>query len=231
MHDIPAAYTIVVLGVFCILIYVVLAMLENTIRQNTYKTVVRRIQIFIILWAFIAFIVSYSMFFVKTGVPAGPFGVVLGLFGLVLLFLNRGFKTIIMAIPLPSLILLQTARVIGGVFFVAYLNGLLPAYWAITTAAGDIITGVFAPLVAYVASQKIAHWKWYVTLWSMVGIADFVHGIIVALLSSPAPFQIYYPLPTLDAMNYLPFVFIPLFSMPLLLIVHIIILLRVRNQK
>ena len=66
-----------------------------------------------------------------------------------LALLSRDFRTIIAAIPQHWLIGIQTFRILGGVFLVRYFQGELPAVFAIPAGVGDVLTGIFAPLVAY----------------------------------------------------------------------------------
>ena len=66
-----------------------------------------------------------------------------------LLLLSTSFRGIIAAIPQHWLIGIQTFRVLGGVFIVRYLQGEMPGFFAIPAGVGDVLTGIFAPLVAY----------------------------------------------------------------------------------
>src|SRR5260221_10280481 len=81
--------------------------------------------------------------------PRIPMAMVLTLaFGYLLLF-STSFRGIIAAIPQHWLIGIQTFRVLGGVFIVRYLQGEMPGFFAIPAGVGDVLTGIFAPLVAY----------------------------------------------------------------------------------
>jgi hypothetical protein len=65
-----------------------------------------------------------------------------------LLLLSRTFREIIAGIPQHWLIGIQTFRILGGVFLVRYFQGQLPGVFAIPAGVGDVLTGIFAPLVA-----------------------------------------------------------------------------------
>src|SRR5262249_7424505 len=62
---------------------------------------------------------------------------------------SRAFRAIIGGIPQPWLIGIQSFRILGGVCLVRYFQGELPGVFAIPAGVGDVLTGLFAPLVAY----------------------------------------------------------------------------------
>ena len=66
-----------------------------------------------------------------------------------LLLFSASFRGIIGAIPQHRLIGIQAFRILGGLFLVRYLQGEVPALFAIPAGVGDLLTGIFAPLVAY----------------------------------------------------------------------------------
>src|SRR5262249_17770040 len=81
--------------------------------------------------------------------PRIPLALVLTLAFGYLLLLSSTFRSVIAAIPQHWLIAIQTFRILGGVFLIRYLQGELPGLFAIPAGVGDVLTGIFAPLVAY----------------------------------------------------------------------------------
>jgi hypothetical protein len=65
-----------------------------------------------------------------------------------LLLFSQTFRAIIGGIPQHWLIAIQTFRILGGVFLVRYFQGELPGVFAIPAGVGDVLTGLFALLVA-----------------------------------------------------------------------------------
>lgn len=85
-------------------------------------------------------------FFPPPRIPVALFGTLaLGY----LILLSRTFRAIVAGIPQHWLIGIQTFRILGGVFLVRYFQGELSGVFAIPAGVGDVLTGLFAPLVAY----------------------------------------------------------------------------------
>lgn len=74
-----------------------------------------------------------------------------------LLLLSGTFRSIIAAIPRHWLIGIQTFRVLGGVFLIRYFQGDLPGLFAIPAGVGDLLTGIFAPLVTGCIQARPMH--------------------------------------------------------------------------
>src|SRR5262249_24112709 len=87
--------------------------------------------------------------FFRPDAPRLPLGFLTTLAAGYLFLLSPTFREIIAGIPQHSLIGIQTFRILGGVFLVRYFQGELPAVFAIPAGVGDVLTGVFAPVVAY----------------------------------------------------------------------------------
>jgi hypothetical protein len=142
------------------------------------------------------------------------------LFGYVLL-LSRDFRTIIAAVPQHWLIGVQVFRILGGVFLIRWWEGDLPALFAVPAGVGDMLTGLFAPVVAY---------RWYMgksdarsaaIAWNLFGMADLV--VAVATGSSIQGPGIAFPI-----------VMIPIYAAPRGFLIHsysLIGLLRATSKQ
>ncbi|HEY7665982.1 MAG TPA: hypothetical protein VH934_22925 [Xanthobacteraceae bacterium] len=126
-----------------------------------------------------------------------------------LLLLSPTFRAIISGIPQHWLIGIQTFRILGGVFLVRYLQGELPAVFAIPAGVGDVLTGLFAPLVAYwwVAGKPYAHTA--AIAWNLFGMADLVNAVVLGTLTGGGGGGIVFPI-----------VVIPIYAVPRAFLVH-----------
>ena len=121
----------------------------------------------------------------RTDAPRIPIALLTTLAAGYLLLLSRTFREIISGIPQHWLIGIQTFRILGGVFLVRYFQGELPGVFAIPAGVGDVLTGLFAPLVAYwwVAGKPYA--RTAAIAWNLFGMADLVDAVGMPRYNAP----------------------------------------------
>ena len=87
-------------------------------------------------------------------------------------------------LSLPALIAMQTYR-IGGVFFViAWMNGELPAGFALPAGLGDIAIGAAAPFVAAAVADGRPRARALALAWSVLGLVDLVAALSLGVTHS-----------------------------------------------
>lgn len=150
--------------------------------------------------------------------------------GLAILPRSRFVANVLDATPLSSLVGVQTLRVLGVVFLVEWALGSLPGVFALPAAIGDIATGLLAFPVASLAARKSPWTTSVVYSWTALGLADFVSALATGFLSSPGRFQIL----ALDHPNLIasadPLVLIPVFGVPLFMLLHAITIWKLRRS-
>lgn len=145
----------------------------------------------------------------RTDVPRIPFALLTTLAAGYLLLLSPTFRAVIAGIPQHWLIAIQTFRVLGGVFLIRYFEGELPGVFAIPAGVGDVLTGVFAPLVAYwwVAGKPYA--RTAAIAWNLFGMADLINAVLLGALTGGGGGGIVFPI-----------VLIPVYAVPRAFLVH-----------
>ena len=129
-------------------------------------------------------------------------------------------------LDLASLIALQTFRVIGVVFIVAWMGGGLPAAFALPAGLGDIAIGGTAPFVAAaVAARRPGH-RALTIGWNVLGLADLVNALFQGVTHSPSPVGFLAGSITTQAVTRYPMSLIPTFGVPLALMLHAVALRR-----
>src|SRR6516164_4715305 len=126
-----------------------------------------------------------------------------------LLLLSRTFRAIISGIPQHWLIAIQTFRILGGVFLVRYFQGELPGLFAIPAGVGDILTGLFAPLVAYWWFAGKPYARAAAIAWNLFGMADLVNAVTIGSLTGGGGGGIVFPI-----------VLIPIYGVPRAFLIH-----------
>jgi len=126
-----------------------------------------------------------------------------------LVLLSPTFREIIAGIPQHWLIGIQTFRILGGVFLVRYLQGELPGVFAIPAGVGDVLTGIFAPLVAYWWFAGKPYARGAAIAWNLFGMADLVNAVAIGALTGGGGGGIVFPI-----------VLIPIYAVPRAFLVH-----------
>ncbi|BCJ33980.1 hypothetical protein Athai_14830 [Actinocatenispora thailandica] len=120
-------------------------------------------------------------------------------------------------------------RIVGVIFLLALVLGLLPPAFALPAALGDIAIGLTARRV----SRGLLHGdgKRRAIWFNLLGIADFVTAFTIAFLGGPGSDPILHLTPTTQYVSTLPLALIPTAGVPLLFALHILSLTRLRTTS
>jgi hypothetical protein len=167
----------------------------------------------------------------ETAVPTVLLGLLIPLIAAVIgLWLSGSIASLVSAIPLPWIVAAQIYRVGGGIFLVLYADGRLPWQFALPAGVGDVTTGCLAVVVAVLLAQKAAGARRASYRWCLFGVADLVVAVMMGGMTSPGRAHLF----ALDAPNLLissfPLVMIPTFAVPLALMLHGLVLWRLRRE-
>lgn len=129
------------------------------------------------------------------------------------------------AAPLGGLVAIQAYRLLGVVFVVLWLAGLLPGVFAIPAGFGDIAVGLAAPFVGAAADNGPGRAAW----WNALGALDLVVAVSTGFLSSPGTLQLFaHDTPNLLVTAY-PLALVPLYAVPVSFILHALVWHRLRS--
>jgi hypothetical protein len=138
-------------------------------------------------------------------------------------------RATLLALPMPLLIGLNAARVFGGFFILLAIDGRLAGPFPYSAGWGDVITGIFALPVAWLAIRAI-HDRW-VGLWNAFGALDLVVAVFLGVTSGAgSALQLFDVGAGSAAMQYLPWVLVPTVLVPFYLILHAIIFAQLRAR-
>jgi hypothetical protein len=129
--------------------------------------------------------------------------------------------------PLGVLIGVHAIRMLGVLFVLLFWSGRLPAPFAPAAGWGDVLVGVTALPVAYLAVTRAPGWRPAVIVWNAVGLLDLVDAIVLGVASAPGiPFGFGSQGVGSNLMTALPWILIPCFMVPLLVHLHLLVFRR-----
>jgi hypothetical protein len=139
------------------------------------------------------------------------------------------FRRAVLSIPLVALVGINGVRVAGVLFLILHTQGRLAAPFSTSAGWGDIIAGAIAIPLAALMAWKGTVPRWLLGSWNAVGILDLITAITLGALSAPGtPFRVFTEAPGTNAMGTLPWVIIPAILVPLFLLTHLVIGVRLR---
>lgn len=136
--------------------------------------------------------------------------------------LRRALQTI----PLSLLIGVNVIRAFGVTFLILYAAGRLPAPFAPVAGWGDVVVGLAAGPVAWLAYMRGAAARPTVWVWNTLGLLDLIAAVGLGATSSPGPLQLIFTEPGAGIMTTLPWLLIPGFLVPLLASTHLAVFYR-----
>lgn len=127
----------------------------------------------------------------------------------------------------PLLVGLHATRVIGGAFILLHAAGRLSNPFAAAAGWGDLLAAFLAIPAAIVAYRQLAGWEKWVFAWNVIGFVDFVSAVTFGLTSQPgSPLQLFREPPGTALLSDLPWRLIPFFFVPLYIIIHAALFIR-----
>jgi hypothetical protein len=132
-----------------------------------------------------------------------------------------------LALPIDLLVGVNAVRLLGVFFILLYAAERLPAPFAPLAGWGDVAIGITALPIAFIARRRLPGWRRAVLIWNTLGLLDLVDAIGFGVASSPgSPFRIFFGEPGTGLMSSLPWLLIPGFLVPLLILTHLAIFSR-----
>jgi len=201
--------------------------------QSRYGTA-SALSVVLIAWLAVAQYLGSANAYLATGEDAVPtvlFGLLIPLMTAAAgVRLSERIASLVSAIPLPWIVAAQVYRVGGGIFPVLWADGRLPWQFALPAGIGDVVTGCSAIVVAALLAQKSPRALGAAYGWCLFGITDLVMAVTMGGMTSPGRAHLL----ALDAPNLLissyPLVMVPTFAVPLALILHGLVLWRLRRK-
>ena len=140
-------------------------------------------------------------------------------------------RRMLAVVPNEWLVGIQFYRTLGLIFLILYAAGKLPALFALPAGLGDFFVGLFALVVAKAYGRSPEGAAGRVRLWNLLGIADLVIALTTGFLTAPSPLQ----LASFDRPSTLIAVFplslIPVYMVPLSILLHLSSLQRLRSTQ
>src|SRR5262245_23345477 len=133
-----------------------------------------------------------------------------------------------LSLPLPLLVGLNIGRVFAVLFLLLGVAGRLSGPFPHSAGWGDIITGVVALPLIGLARDPARH-RTVLHLWNAFGMLDLILAIAIGVMSAEgSPLQVF-PGPGSEAMQHLPWSFVPTVLVPLWMILHAIVWVKLRR--
>jgi hypothetical protein len=188
----------------------------------------------LVAWFAVAFATSLAGFYRP---PAGSpptiqWGLLTPIVIGLLLFLSWPLlRRTVAIIPNSWIVGVQLYRTLGVVFLLLYASGHLPGLFALPAGIVDVLVGILAPVVAAAYARSPEGAAGSVRWWNLLGITDLVVAVGLGFATSPSPFQ----LAAFDHPNELigmfPLVLIPVFAVPLSILLHLASLQKLRRAQ
>lgn len=149
---------------------------------------------------------------------------------LVLTF-SRRFGAVLRHVPVQWLLYLQTFRVaVEVLLWVLHGQGLLPVQMTFEGLNFDVLTGLTAPLAAYLLTAR-PRWRRSILLgWNAAGLALLAAIVTVSILSLPTPMRVFTNEPANTIVTRFPFIWLPGFLVPLAYTLHFFALRRANTD-
>lgn len=133
-----------------------------------------------------------------------------------------------LGLPLPLLVGMNVGRVFAVLFLLVAAEGRMSGPFPHSAGWGDIITGAVALPLIWLA-HKPARNKAVLHLWNAFGVLDLVAAIVLGVMSAPGSLLQVFPGPGSEAMTHLPLSFVPTVLVPMWMVLHAIIWVKLRR--
>ncbi len=156
--------------------------------------------------------------------PPRVFLVILPAFlGTLLLGLSPWVGRAAAALPGAWLVAAQAFRVpVEAILWLLVARHALPEIMTFTGRNWDVLTGLSAPLVAWLCFGRERPARGAVLVWNLIGLALVTKVVTHGILSAPTPFRVFVTDPPNVIIAGFPFVWLPCFVVPVAYFLHVV---------
>lgn len=155
------------------------------------------------------------------------FGILPAVLAIVFILSSRPGQGLIDRLDLKRITLLHTVRVpVEIVLTILFHYGVLSVYTTWEGTNFDVLSGLSAPIIAYLAFQNGDLRKKLLIGWNIACLLLLLNVVITAIFAFPSPFQkLAFDQPNV-AMLYVPFNLLPSVVVPIVMLSHLAVLKR-----
>jgi len=136
---------------------------------------------------------------------------------------------LIKAVPQQWLIGVQAYRALGIVFLILYGAGKMPGLFAWPAGIGDVLVGTLALVVAIAYARGPEKNRDLAWGWNILGLTDLSVAVATGMATAPSPIQQFaFDLPN-DLVGAFPLILIPIYLVPLSVLLHFASLTKLRR--
>ncbi len=135
---------------------------------------------------------------------------------------SKSFYKILYQVPQSWLVYVQSFRIVMEIFlWLGYIAGFVPLQMTFEWLNFDIIVGVTALMGGYTFFGRGRYRRFEAIIWNIFGILLLVNIVLIAFLSVPYSFQVFFNEPANTFIANFPFIWIPGFIVPFALAMHL----------
>jgi hypothetical protein len=136
------------------------------------------------------------------------------------------------ALPGAWIVAAQSFRIpVEAILWLLMVQHALPELMTFTGRNWDVITGLSAPLVAWLGFRRDRPARGAVLLWNVMGLALVTNVVTHGILSAPTPFRVFVTDPPNVIIADFPFVWLPCFVVPVAYLLHIVSLRQLGSVR
>jgi hypothetical protein len=188
------------------------------------------------LWLTIQAFMAFSDLYSASTMAWPPRIILLGvapmLLLIVVLFITASGRKVLDHLSLPDYTYLHTVRIpVEIVLFWLYVHQAVPELMTFEGRNFDILAGLTAPLVAYFGMAQKRLGNSALLIWNFLALGLLLNIVIHAVLSAPFPFQqLAFDQPNI-AILYFPYVWLPTYIVPVVLLGHLMSIRRLLTRS
>ncbi|MBL7975962.1 MAG: hypothetical protein JNJ85_13685 [Candidatus Kapabacteria bacterium] len=185
----------------------------------------------LLLWLIVQTLISQSGFYTATNTLPPRFLLLVAppLLLIITMFFTNWGKRFIDSLDMQTLMYLHVVRIpVELVLYWLYQHGQVPQLMTFEGRNFDILSGISAPIMAYLAFKQHKLSNRVLLIWNAVCVVLLLNIVINAILSVQTPFQQFaFEQPNV-AVLYYPFVWLPCCVVPAVLFAHLVAFRRLR---
>jgi|SRR5688572_1690931 len=231
IEQVPAYVSIT----FLITSFVTVAIFVTAVLRAGTNSIAAKVLLFILpAWMIFQAVLASGGFFLNTdAVPPrlflfGPLPVLL----FIIIYFVFARESVIEKLPLAHLTLIHTIRIpVELVLAWLFAAGMVPEIMTYHGSNFDILSGITAPIVYFVAFRGGRVNTKLLAAWNVFALVLLINIVVTAVLCVPSPIQkLAFDLPNI-ALFYFPYIWLPTVIVPIVLFCHLASLWKIFRAK